>query len=215
MEQPIQQTVRVGNRERQRRHRERQKQNLARSIEAERLAIERAERMRRGPHFFGESSPGRNANTFTDELQIHREFLRALGKEDVQDGETLRTVAKRAFEAWLTGPFTCRSCGPPFYAPAFNRVRQQFDPDFGFGIGDVVFENIWTSPKDCTGDELIDVGTLPNLPKLSKAKPEKLERAVEPASPAPSLLAPTPQQQPNAINFAWVPPNAQRYLHGG
>src|ERR1700722_10224364 len=161
MEQSTEQAVRVGNRERQRRHRERQKQNLARSIEAQRLASERAERSRRGPHFFGESSPGRNATTSADELQIHREFLRALGKEDVQDGETLRTVAKRTFAAWLTGPYICRSCGPPFYVPAFNRVRQQFDPDFGFGIGDVLFEDIWTSPKDCTGDELIDVAALP------------------------------------------------------
>jgi hypothetical protein len=110
--------VRAANRERQRRHRQRNAQKRAHSIEAQRLASERAERMRRGPHFFGESSPGCNANTFADELQIHREFLRALGKEDVKDGETLRTVAKRAFEAWLTGTFTCRSYGPPFYVEA-------------------------------------------------------------------------------------------------
>jgi hypothetical protein len=215
MEQPTEQTVRTGNRERQRLHRKRQKQKRARALEAQRLASERAERMRRGPHFFGESSPGRNANTFSDELQIHREFLRSLGKEDVQDGETLRTVAKRTFAAWLTGPYTCRSSGPPFYVPAFNRTGQQFDRDFGFGIGDVLFEDIWTSPNDCTGDELVDVGALPKLPKLSKAKPEKLEPTVEPASPPPALPAPTPQQQPNAINFTWTPPNAQRYLHGG
>jgi hypothetical protein len=214
MEQPTEQTVRTGNRERQRLHRKRQKEKRARALEAQRLASERAERMRRGPYFFGESSPGRNANTLVDELQIHREFLRALGNEDVQDGETLRTVAKRAFEAWLIGPFTCRSCGPPFYAPAFNRVRQQFDPDFGFGIGDDPFEEIWTPPKDCTGDEVIDVAALPKLPKLLKAKPEKLEHSVEPASPPPVLPAPIPQPQPNAINFAWIPPNAQRYLHG-
>src|SRR5580704_9194904 len=103
--------VRAANRERQRRHRQREAQKRAHSIEAQRLASERAERMRRGPHFFGESSPGCNANNFADELQIHREFLRALGKEDVKDGETRRAVAKRVFEAWLTGPFTCRSYG--------------------------------------------------------------------------------------------------------
>jgi hypothetical protein len=208
-------TIRTGNRERQRLHRKRQKQKRARALEAQRLASERAERMGRGPHFFGESSPGRNANTFADELQIHREFLRALGKEDVQDGETLRTVAKRTFAAWLTGPYTCRSCGPPFYVPAFSRARQQFDPDFGFGIGDAPFETIWTPPKDCTGDELIDVAALPKLPKLSKTKPEMLEPKVEAASPQPIPPAPIPQQQPNAINFAWIPPGGQRYLHGG
>ncbi len=207
-------TIRTGNRERQRRHRKRQKQKRARALEAQRLASEREERMRRGQHFFGESSPGRNANTFADELQIHREFLRALGKEDVKDGETLRAVAKRTLAAWLTGPYTCRSCGPPFYAPAFSRVRQQFDPDFGFAIGDVLFEDIWTSPKDCTGDEVIDVGALPKLPMLWKAKPEKLETTVE-ALPAPTPPVPIPQHQPNAINFAWIAPNAQRYLHGG
>jgi len=129
MEQPTdEQTIRAGNRERQRRHRQREAQKRARSIQAQQVASERAERNRRDLYFFGESSPECNANTFADELQIHREFLRALGEEDVEDGETLRTVAKRAFEAWLTGPFTCRSYGPPFYVPAFDRTRQQFRP---------------------------------------------------------------------------------------
>jgi hypothetical protein len=214
MEQPNDQQleVRAGNRERQRRHRERQKQNRARSIEAQGLASEQAERMRRHPHFFGESSPGCDATTFADELQIHREFLRALGKEDVKDGETLRTVAKRAFEAWVIGPFTCRSCGPPFYVPAFDRTSQQFDPEFGFTIGDAPFEEFWTPPSDCTGDELIDVGALPKLPKLSKGKPKTLEAKVEPAPP-PTAPPPIPQQL-EVVNFAWIPPDAQRFLNG-
>jgi hypothetical protein len=215
MERPTdEQAIRTGNRERQRRHRQREAQKRARSIEAQRVASERAERMRRGPHFFGESSPGCNANTFADELEVHREFLRALGKEDVQPGETLRMVAKRTFEAWLTGPFTCRSYGSPFYVPAFDRTRQQFDPDFGFGIGDAPFEETWTPPRDSTGDELIDVAALRPLPKISKAKPEQLEPKVEPAPP-PAAPPRIPQQQPDAINFTWIPPDAQRYLHGG
>src|SRR5882757_4086019 len=98
--------VRVGNRERQRRHRQREAQKRAHSIEAQRLASERAERIRRDPHFFGESAPGRDAESFEEELQIHREFLRALGQTDVQPGETLRAVAKRTFEAWLASPLT-------------------------------------------------------------------------------------------------------------
>jgi hypothetical protein len=207
--------VRAGNRERQRRHRQREAQKRAHSIEAQRLASERAERMRRGPHFFGESSPGCNANTFADELQIHREFLRALGKEDVKHGETLRTVAKRTFEAWLTGPFTCRSYGPPFYVPAFDRTRQQFDPDFGFGIGDVLFDEVWTPPKDCTGDEPIDAAALSKLPKLPKSKPKTSEAKVEPATPPTQTPpAPIPQQQPDSVNFIWMPPDARRYLNG-
>jgi hypothetical protein len=216
MEQPTdEQAIRAGNRERQRRHRQREAQKRARSIEAQRLATERAERVRRDLHFFGESSPGCDANTFMDELQIHREFLRALGKEDVKPGETLRTIAKRAFEAWLIGAFTCRSSGPPFYVPAFDRIRQQFDPEFGFGIGDAPFEQIWTPPKDSAGDEFIDAAALPKLPKLSKVKPKTSEAKVESAAPrtqAPS--APIPHQ-PDTINFAWIPPDAHRYLHGG
>jgi hypothetical protein len=205
--------VRAGNRERQRRHRQREAEKRAHAIEAQQVASERAERKRRGLHYFGESSSGCNANNFEDELQIHREFLRALGKEDVKHGETLRTVAKRAFEAWLTGPFACQSYGPPFYVPAFDRTSQQFDPDFGFTIGDAPFEESWTPPKDCTGDELIDVAALPKLPKLSKSKPEILEPKVEPALP-PTAPPPILQQQPDAISFAWIPPDAQRYLNG-
>jgi hypothetical protein len=212
MKQPTdEQAIRAGNRERQRRHRQREAEKRANAIEAQRLASERAECMRRHPHFFGESSPGCDAQSCAEELQIHREFLRALGKEDVKDGETLRTVAKRTFEAWLTGRFACQSYGPPFYVPAFDRVSQQFDPDFGFGIGDVLFEEIWTPPKDCTGDELIDLRALPKLPKRSKSKPEILELKVEPAPPTPPPSIP---QQPDAINFAWIPPDAYRYLNG-
>jgi hypothetical protein len=207
--------VRAGNRERQRRHRHREAQKKARSIEAQRVASERAERMRRGPHSFGESSPGCNARTCAEELQIHREFLRALGKEDVQPGETLRTIAKRTYETWIEGPFTCRIYGPPIYVPAFNRTNQQFDPEFGFSIGDVLFEEIWMPPKDCTGDEPIDVAALPRLPKRSKAKPKTSEAKAEPETPITQTPpAPIPQQQPNAIHFMYVSPDAQRYLNG-
>jgi hypothetical protein len=214
MEQPTDQAVRAGNRERQRRHREREAQKRAFSLEAQRVASERAERKRRELHFFGESSPGFNAESFEEELQIHREFLRALGKEDVQPGETLRALAKRAFDAWLTGPFVCRSYGPPFYAPAFDRIKQTFDPDFGFGIGDVLFDEVWTPPEGSTGDELIDTAALPRLPKLSKAKPKTFEAKVEPAAP-PQAPPAIPQPQPDSINFAWIPSDAQRYLYGG
>ncbi len=206
--------VRAANRERQRRHRQREAQKRARAIEAQRVESERAERNRRNLHFHGESSPGCDAQTFAEELQIHREFLRAFGKEDVKHGETLRAVAKRAFEAWLTGRFACQSYGPPFYVPAFDRTSQQFDPEFGFTIGDAPFEEFWTPPSDCTGDELIDVAALPKLPKLSKAKPKTLEVKVEPATP-PTPLLPILRQQPDAIHFMYVPPDAQRFLNGG
>jgi hypothetical protein len=208
------QAIRAGNRERQRRHRQREAQKKARSIEAQRVASERAERKRRNLHFFGESSPECDATTFADELQIHREFLRALGLPDVQPGETLRAVARRTREGWVKGPFACGIYGPPIYVPAFDRTNQRFDPEFGFTIGDAPFEDIWTPPKDSSGDELIDVAALPKLPKLSKAKPEQLEPRVEPATPPTAPPAPIPQQQPDAIQFMYVPPDAHRYLNG-
>jgi hypothetical protein len=206
--------VRAASRERQRRHRQREAQKKARSIEAQRVASERAERKRRNLHFFGESSPECDATTFADELQIHREFLRALGLPDVQPGETLRAVAKRTREGWVKGPFACQSSGPPFYVPAFDRTNQRFDPEFGFTIGDALFEEIWTPPSDCTGDEVIDLGAIPKLPKLSNAKPKTLDAKVEPPPP-PTAPPPIPQQQPDAIHFMYVPADAQRYLHGG
>ena len=85
-----------------------------------------------------------------------------------------------------------------------------------FTIGDEYsggFEDIWTPPKDSSGDELIDVAALPKLPKLSKAKPETLEVKVEP--PPPPTAPPPIPQQPDAIHFMYVPPDAQRFLNGG
>ena len=91
-----------------------------------------------------------------------------------------------------------------------------FDPDFGFGIGDVLFEEIWTPPNNSTGDELIDLGALPRLPKLSKSKPKTSEAKVEPATPPTQAPpAPIPQQQPDSINFFWMPGDARRYMNGG
>jgi len=205
--------VRAASRERQRRHRQRQAEKRARSIEAQQLASERAERKRRNLHFFGESSPECDATTFADELQIHREFLRALGLPDVQPGETLRAIAKRTREGWVKGPFACGIYGPPIYVPAFDRTNQRFDPEFGFTIGDAPFEEIWTPPKDSSGDELIDVAALPKLPKLSKANPKTSEAKVEPPPP-PTAPPPIPRQQPDAIHFMYVPPDAYRYLNG-
>ena len=150
------------NRERQQRHREREKQKRDNTIEAQQDAHERAVRTSRNPHFSGESSPGHNAQTFAEELQIHREFLRSLGKPDVTPGETLRMVAKRTYEAWLAGPYAWKS-----YVPAFNRAAQQFDPDFGFEVSGN-FEQTWEPPKDCTGNEPIDIAGLPGLPIIRK-----------------------------------------------
>jgi hypothetical protein len=64
--------------------------------------------MLRDLHFFGECRPGRNSDTFEQEVALHREFLRALDKPDVRDGETLPSLAERTYQAWISGPFSSR-----------------------------------------------------------------------------------------------------------
>jgi hypothetical protein len=206
-------TVLAAARERKRKQRERDQQKRIRALEAQKTATERAERRRRNLHFYGESAPGRNAETLMDELMIHRQFLRALRGPDVRDGESLHSVAQRTYQAWITGPFASRDCHGRFYVPAFNSTTQEFDPDFGFGLNNVPFDEVWTPPKDCSGDERIDIGRLPKLPNLPKA-PVKEEPTPEPVAPPPPPAMAVPPEQPNAINFTWVHPSANRYLNG-
>jgi len=205
--------VRLAARERKRKQREREKQKRIRAIEAQHAASERAERRRRNLHFFGEATPGRNATTFAGELQIHREFLRALNQPDVQPGETLFEVAQRTYQAWIRGPFTNRN-DETIYVPGFNRTAQRFDGEYGFGIENVSFEEIWTAPKGCTGEETVDIDSLPELPKLPNMA-LKEEPVPEPtAPPPPEPPSPIPSQQPYAVHFSWIPPGANQFLNG-
>jgi hypothetical protein len=204
--------LRQAARERKRTQRERDKRKRIRTIEAQQAASERVERRRRNLHFYAEVSPGRNAKTLADELQSHREWLRALGEGDVRENETLRDIARRTYNAWLNA--ACRSYGPPFYVPAFNRTRQEFDDDFGYEIGDVSFEESWTPPKDCTGDEPIDITTLPKLPKVFQPHKTKAEKPKPEPKPLPPPPTPVVPPQPNVVNFSWVPPHAYRFLNG-
>jgi hypothetical protein len=151
------------NRTKKEESRERERQRRNRVFEAQEAALQRAERTKRNLHFMGEEAPGIDAKTRGAELQIHREFLMAMGQPDVQEGETLRAIAKRTYEAWLVGPYADGQAGE-YYVPAFNRTLQRFDPDFGFQVTGQPFEELWTPPKDCTGDEPIDIASLPELP---------------------------------------------------
>jgi hypothetical protein len=204
--------VRAAARERKRKQRERDKQKRVRALEAQQVAVERAERRRRNLCFFGEITTGHNATTFEEELAVHREFLRALREPDIQDGESLRSVAQRAFRAWVAGPFASRD-GRTIYVPGFNRAAQKFDSEFGFVIDDVPFDEVWSPPKDCSGDEPIEVDALPELPNLPKA-PMKLEPVSEPTTLPPPPAMAAPPGQPNAISYTWIHPSANRYLNG-
>jgi hypothetical protein len=66
--------------------------------------------------------------------------------------------------------------------------------------------------ESSSGCEKINFASLPKLKKLKM--PEEPTPEVKP-TPILAPPAPIPQPQPNAVNFAWIAPNAQRYLHGG
>jgi hypothetical protein len=203
--------IRAAARERKRKQRQREKQKRIRALEAQQAAAERAERRRRNLYCYGECTAGRNAETLAEEIMIHRQFLRALGEPDVQNGESLHSVAQRTYQAWITGPFASRD-GRTIYVPAFNITTQQFDPDFGFALDDIPFDEIWSAPDGCSGDEIISTEALPNLPCVSKTSVE--EKAVsEPMPSPPGPLTMVPQEQPNAIHFAYVPPRAYEFLN--
>jgi hypothetical protein len=170
------------NRLRKQAQREREKQKSEKYLAELEEQEERALYTTRNLLFFGEQAPGVDAKTHDAELRTHREFLRALDEPDVRPGETLRQVAKRTWHAWLNQvtSWTCsgdeRKPNPPdTFLAAFNRSTQKFDGLHGFDRTkwcNETFENIWRPPKDCTGDEAIDVSTLPQLPYRQQPKSE-------------------------------------------
>jgi hypothetical protein len=141
-------------------------------------------------HYFGEEAPGVDAKTHDAELQIHREFLRAMNQPDVQPGETLRQVAGRTWRAW-NDMVTSWFCDDeklvlpqksPGFALAFDRANQKFNGFHGFDTRKYLntpFDELWMAPLD-DGERPIDVAALPPLkpvrstaePKV-KAQPEK------------------------------------------
>lgn len=207
--------IRAANRERKRKQRERDKQKRIRALEAQKAAIERGERTRRNLHFFAEVSPGRNSTTLEDELAVHREFLRALGEEDVKAGESLRDIARRTFSSWLRGPFAYYS-DEESYAPGFSRIRQEFDAEYGYVLRNVSFETDWSSPRGIDADQPIDISTLPELPKVSRSsKKEPTEAPPEIKATPSAVVTPPAPPPPTSISFAWnIPRSASNYLNG-
>ena len=163
---------------------------------------------------FGEAGPGVDARTVEEALEVAREMARALNESDVQEGESLSDFERRVFEAWVNyekfvGHNDAAGGG---HAPYLNRETGALSPGRG--------KDYWV--EHCGGfdecwkvlpgaKETIDLASLPELKKLKM--PEESKPAPR-AAPAPTLPAPIPQQQPNAVTFAWIAPNTQRYLHG-
>jgi hypothetical protein len=181
-----------------------------------------ARRIQRSQCTLGEVSPGVDARTVEEALEVAREMGRALNEPDVQEGESLLDFERRIFNEWVIydkfvghndagGKLPDAGGG---HAPYLNRETGELSPGHG--------KNYWV--EHCGGfdeswkalpgaKETIDVAALPKLKKIRKPEQPIPDSKPTPVPAAPS--PPSPQQQPNAINFAWVPPNAQRYLDRG
>ena len=184
------------------------------SLKAERMNAQGlARRTQRNQCMLGEVSPGVDARTVEEVLEVAREMGRALTVSDVQEGESLFDFERRVFEAWVNydkfvGHNDARGGG---HAPYLNREAGELSPGRGkdYWVEHCGgFDECW---KPLPGaKETIDITSLPRL-----KKPKRPEEPKPGPKPTPAPLAPIPQPQPNAINFGWIPPNAQRYLRGG
>ena len=191
------------------------------SLKAERMNAQGlARRVTRGQCMLGEVAPGVDARTLEEALEVAREMARALNVSDVRESESLYDFERRVFDSWVNydrfvgrndagGHFPFAGGGG---APYLNRETGELSPGHGknYWIEHCGgFDECWKSLAGAK--ETIELASLPRLRKLKRPEESKPEPK---AAPAPTPLAPIPQRPPNAINFAWIPPNAHRYLHG-
>jgi hypothetical protein len=165
----------------------------------------------------GEIAPGVDAKTVDEALEVAREFARALGTPDVQDGESLLDFERRVFEAWVNydkfvGRDDAGGNHPDAggHAPYLNRETGELSPGHGrtYWIDHCGgFEKCW---MPLPGAKVkIDIASLPKLRKLKQ--PEEPKPAPKPVPPTPTLVI-SPQ---NVAHFAWIPPRGHHYLNGG
>ena len=181
---------------------EKQAAYLQRKREKEEIAVERADLDAQYKALnlcgFAETAYDTPAQSCQEEIQVHRSWLRALEQPDIKEGETLRALARRTWNAllsseglgvvtdgggkWIEGKWV-----PGFgvWYPCFQPSKQHFQIPFDsaqFPGGPLCeglrgaakpewFEEHWKPPSDCTGDEIISVEDLPTLP------PVKFKRA--------------------------------------
>jgi hypothetical protein len=220
LDQLAQRKAALGRKQRQR-AREKARSNQAMVDHLEGLKADRmnaqslARRVARGQCMLGEVGPGVDARTLEEALEVAREMARALTTSDVQKGESLFDFERRVFEAWVNyDKFVGHNdAGGGGHAPYLNQETGELSPGHGkdYWVEHCGrFDECW---KVLPGaKEAIDLASLPRLKKLKRPEEPKPEPKPTPALAPPP---PTPQPQPNAINFAWIAPNAQRYLHGG
>jgi hypothetical protein len=179
-----------------------------------------ARRVARNQCMLGETSPGIDARTPEEALEVAREMARALALPDVEEGESLLDFERRVFEAWVNyDKFVGRNDAGgnfPFAggggAPYLNRETGELSPGHGkdYWVEHCGgFEECWKVLPGARNE--IDLASLPKLKKLKKPEEPKPEPN---ATPAPTPPAPIPQQQPNAVHFMYVSPEAHKYLNG-
>jgi hypothetical protein len=215
-------TIRAANRVRKQlqRSRDRARSDRATLAYFERLRAEKvyaediARRTARGMCTFGEVAPGVNASTVEEALEVAREMARAIGADDVSEGESLLDFETRIFNEWINfaefiGHHSATVGGGG--GPYLNRETGQLFPGFGkaFWIDHGGFDKNWTPLPGAK--EKIDRATLPKLKDVKKVEEAKPKPS---APPRPFLPTPVPQQPPNAVHFGWIPPGAYRHLHG-
>jgi hypothetical protein len=226
---PEQLAKRKANLERKQRQRAREKarshqaiQEHLEKVKGDRMNAEGiARRTKLNQCSLGEVSPGVDARTVEEALEVAREMARALTVPDVQEGESLHDFERRVFDAWVNyDKFVGRDDTgghSPFagggHAPYLNRETGELSPGRGRDYWVEYcggFDESWQALPGAK--KKLDLATIPKLKKIKK--PEESKPESQPI-PKPAPPAPTPQQQPEAINFAWIPPDAQRFLNGG
>jgi hypothetical protein len=212
-------------RKQRQRAREKARSHQAMVEELERIKADRmnaeglARRIQRSQCMLGEVSPGIDARTIEEALEVAREMARALNAPDVEDGESLYDFERRVFESWVNyANFVGRNDAGghfPFagggHAPYLNRETGKLSPGRGkdYWVEHCGgFDECWKALP--VAKKKIDFVSLPKLKKLKEPEAPKPEPKPTPALPLPS---PIPQPQPNAIHFMYVPPDASRYLN--
>jgi len=187
------------------------------SLKAERMNTQSlARRVTRSQCMLGEVSPGVDARTLEEALEVAREMARALNISDLRESESLYDFERRVFDAWVNyDKFVGRNdaAGGGGHGPHLNRVTGELSPGRGKDYWIECCGNFDECWKALPGaKEKIDLASLPRLRKLKR--PEGSKPAPK-AAPPPTPPSPIPQAQPEAINFSWIAPNAHRYLSGG
>jgi hypothetical protein len=162
------------------------------------------DRLARNICFFGEVSPGVDAQTITDALQVCREFARALNQPDVQQPEHLRDFELRIGRVWLEH-------GGPF----LNRRNQELRKGWGDYWREKNFTKVFKFLPNAA--KPVEVSALPPLPPLPETKTAVVVPAPSPVVPLADdarLEKGFLEQKRRMNSYVGLTPDAVQYLRG-